>query len=55
MANDTENSDQQAQAEEQDKAEGVEQSRGAADESNEEAGDSAPGQTTAEADGNWQR
>jgi molecular chaperone GrpE len=52
MANDTENSDQQAQAEEQDKAEGVEQSRGAADESNEEAGDSAPGQTTAEADGN---
>jgi len=52
MANDTENPDQQAQAEEQDKAEGVEQSRGAADESNEEAGDSAPGQTTAEADGN---
>lgn len=52
MANDTENPDQQAQAEEQDKAEGVEQSRGAADESNEEAGDSAPDQTTAEADGN---
>lgn len=52
MANDTENPDQQAQAEEQDKAEGVEQSRGAADESNEEAGDSVPDQTTAEADGN---
>lgn len=52
MANDTENPDQQAQAEEQDKAEGVEQSRGAADESNEEADDSVPDQTTAEADGN---
>ena len=52
MANDTENPDQQAQAEEQDKAEGVEQSRGAAGESNEEADDSVPDQTTAEADGN---
>lgn len=54
MANDTENPDQQAQAEQQDKTEEVEQTQGAAGEgeaATEEGGDTASEQVVADADG----